>query len=79
MATIDEHTLHYTKESQIIQAASGANLDDWPCFLLTEAAVYDKHGRMANLLHVDLEGPFMIRGNLVVEPDQSSYCKLSGL
>ncbi|KAH6655280.1 hypothetical protein BKA67DRAFT_560151 [Truncatella angustata] len=78
VATVDEQQLVYTKETQIIRAASpGLKQEDWPCFLLDEAVVYDKHGQMANLLQVDLQGPFMIRGLLVVEPDQRS-CLIRG-
>jgi hypothetical protein len=78
VATVDEHSIKYTKEAQVIQPpAPGTNPDDWPCFLLTEAAVFDRHGQLANLLHVDLEGPFMIRGLMLVEPDQSGSCGLS--
>ncbi|KAK6071788.1 defective in methylation-7 protein-like protein [Seiridium cupressi] len=78
VATVDEQSIVYTKENQIIRPpATGTKSDYWPCFLLTEAVVYNKHGQMANLLHVDLEGPFMIRGLMVVEPDQSS-CLIRG-
>ncbi|KAF3025827.1 hypothetical protein E8E14_014693 [Neopestalotiopsis sp. 37M] len=72
VATVDEQSITYIQESQIVRPANGTQPNDWPCFLLTEAAVYNKDGQMANLLEVDLEGPFMIRGIMVVEPDQSS-------
>lgn len=71
--TIDEHSIEYMQEQQVIRPpAAGVPANDRPCFLLTEAVVYNKHGQMANLLHAELEGPFMIRGIMVVEPDQSS-------
>ena len=70
-----KQSITYIQESQIVRPANGTQPNDWPCFLLTEAAVYNKDGQMANLLEVDLEGPFMIRGIMVVEPDQSSSCK----
>ncbi|ETS79596.1 hypothetical protein PFICI_09449 [Pestalotiopsis fici W106-1] len=73
VATVDEQSIKYITENQIVRPpAAGTQPNDWPCFLLTEAAVYNKDGHMANLLEVDLEGPFMIRGIMVVEPDQGS-------
>lgn len=76
VATIDEQTITFLKEEQVIRPPlAGTATDDLPCFELTEAAVYDRHGRMANLLHVDLEGPLLVRGLLNIEPDQSNCCK----
>lgn len=48
-------------------------MNDWPCFMLVDATVYNKNGGMANLLNVDTEGPFTIRGRLDVESDQDVY------
>ncbi|KAI0122843.1 hypothetical protein BJ170DRAFT_114412 [Xylariales sp. AK1849] len=76
--TIDEHSITYQKEDQVLRPAPPGSLsDDWPCFLLTNATVYNKHGAMANLLLVDLEGPFMVRGLLTIEPDQAA-CLVKG-
>jgi hypothetical protein len=42
--------------------------DDWPCFVLTNAVIYDKtRTNLANVLFADLEGPFVVRGFLEVE------------
>ncbi|KAI1853635.1 hypothetical protein JX266_001619 [Neoarthrinium moseri] len=72
VATVDEQALTYYKETQVIRPApANVHPNDWPLFLLTEAAVYNRHGQLANLLEADLEGPFMIRGLLAVESDQS--------
>lgn len=74
--TVDEQSIKYMQEQQVIRPpAPGVPANDRPCFLLTEAIVYNKDGQMANLLHAELEGPFMIRGIMVVEPDQSSSCE----
>jgi hypothetical protein len=76
VATVDEDAVKYQKENQVLRPAPpGDRPDDWPCFLLTDATVYDKNGEMANLLHVDLEGPFMVRGLLTIEQDQVSCRK----
>jgi hypothetical protein len=55
--------------------------DDWPTFLLEDATVYLKDGvTIANLLNVEMEGLFIIRGRLVVEwgDDETKCCKICG-
>ncbi|RDW88573.1 hypothetical protein BP6252_00605 [Coleophoma cylindrospora] len=62
-------------ESSVLKPIS-ADIDpnDWPCFLLQDAAVYLKDGRtIANMLQVDLQGPFIVRGRLVVDPEDRNY------
>jgi hypothetical protein len=64
------------KETSVMRSIpSGMPSDDWPCFVLTDAVVYHRDGRtMANPLHADLEGPFMVRGKLEVEDrEQQTY------
>jgi hypothetical protein len=76
VATVDERAITFLQENQVVRPPPpGTAPDDLPCFELTEAAVYDRHGQMANLLQVDLEGPFLVRGLLNIEPDQAEYCK----
>ena len=46
--------------------------NDWPCFLLEQACVYDKHGKRVNLLEVGIRGPFKATGRLSFEGDDGS-------
>lgn len=74
VATIDDSSIRYLRESVVLKPVSPrAHADDWPCFLLSDATVYHRNGSMANLLHVDLEGPFIVRGRLEVERDLEKY------
>ncbi|KAI0381873.1 hypothetical protein F5Y04DRAFT_254546 [Hypomontagnella monticulosa] len=72
--TVDENSIqYYTEESVLKSASSRAHPDDWPCFLLNDATIYHKDGTLANLLHVELEGPLIVRGRLEIEKDQEKY------
>ncbi|RYP24470.1 hypothetical protein DL765_000490 [Monosporascus sp. GIB2] len=74
VATVDDNVIRYLRESTVLKPApASAHTDDWPCFLLADATVYHRNGSLANLLHVDLEGPFIVRGRLEVEKDQEGY------
>ncbi|KAH9901925.1 hypothetical protein F4778DRAFT_132080 [Xylariomycetidae sp. FL2044] len=74
VATIDQDDITYYKENTVLKPASSrATSDDWPCFLLADATVYHRDGTVANLLHVDLEGPFIIRGRVEIEKDQQRF------
>lgn len=73
-ATVDETAIPYFKESSVLKKVPLAtHSDEWPCFFLVDATIYDKHGRMANQLSVDLDGPFVIRGKLALDKDQDKY------
>ncbi|KAI0166846.1 hypothetical protein GGR52DRAFT_77104 [Hypoxylon sp. FL1284] len=74
VATVDEAEIQFYKEETVLKPASTRmHTDDWPCFLLADATVYHQDGTIANLLHVDLEGPFITRGRLEIEKDQEQY------
>ncbi|KAI1415230.1 hypothetical protein F5Y13DRAFT_157007 [Hypoxylon sp. FL1857] len=74
VATVDEAAIQYYKEESVLKPVSNrAHTDDWPCFLLTDATIYHKDGTLANLLHVDLEGPLIVRGKLEIEKDQERF------
>ncbi|KAI1375201.1 hypothetical protein F4677DRAFT_423518 [Hypoxylon crocopeplum] len=74
VATVDEAAIQFYQEDSILKSAPiKAHTDDWPCFLLTNATIYHRNGTLANLLHVDLEGPFIVRGRLEIEKDQERY------
>ncbi|KAI1098957.1 hypothetical protein F4804DRAFT_323410 [Jackrogersella minutella] len=74
VATVDETSIQYYKEESVLKTASSrAHTDDWPCFLLADATLYHKDGTLANLLHVDLEGPLIVRGRVEIEKDQEIF------
>ncbi|KAI1390973.1 uncharacterized protein F4822DRAFT_426826 [Hypoxylon trugodes] len=74
VATIDESAIPYFTEESILKPASvRVHTDDWPCFLLADATIYHQDGTLANLLHVDLEGPLIVRGRLEIEKDQERH------
>ncbi|CAJ2508176.1 Uu.00g093620.m01.CDS01 [Anthostomella pinea] len=74
VATVDDDAIQYYKENTVIKPAKNStHTDDWPCFLLADATVYHRDGTLANLLHVDLEGPFIIRGRVEIERDQERF------
>jgi hypothetical protein len=50
--------------------------DDWPCYVLEDTTIYLKDGKtIGNLLHAELQSPFVVRGRLVVDGDLCSRCK----
>ncbi|KAI1332023.1 hypothetical protein F5Y16DRAFT_358338 [Xylariaceae sp. FL0255] len=74
VATIDQANVTYYTESSVLKPINpNENSDDWPCFLLSEAAVYHRDGTLANQLHADMEGPTVVRGKLEVEEDNKRY------
>jgi hypothetical protein len=75
VGTVDDRLVRYAKELNVVKAAPlDMPSDNWPCWVLTDAVVYDKHGSLANVLHVDLEGPFRIKGFLEIDgKDQQEY------
>ncbi|MDA4133702.1 MAG: hypothetical protein OK454_11360, partial [Thaumarchaeota archaeon] len=63
----EEARTKWARELHVLKRADSLNSDDWPCFVLTDAVVYDKDGSVASLLQLDLRGPFIARGKLEVE------------
>lgn len=66
-------TLHAYK--QVLRPLTAHELQDpnaWPCFLLENARVFDKQGKLASILDVGLRGPFTITGRLSFEGDDGS-------
>lgn len=47
--------------------------DDWPTFPLEDATVHKTDGSLANLLNVELQGPFVIRGRLRVDTEHEEF------
>lgn len=66
------HAAHvrYVKEASILKSLSPSlHSDDWPCFVLNDAVVYQKDWRtLGNLLKVDQQGPLYVRGRLEIDP-----------
>ncbi len=58
-------------EEEVLQPVSKTiHPDNWPCFVLNGAVVYGKDGvTPANLLHAELESPFIVRGKLEVDKE----------
>ncbi|KAK8065622.1 hypothetical protein PG997_012369 [Apiospora hydei] len=75
VATVDEDAIRFQKESTVLKPAHSSDENEWPCFLLEDATVYNSRGEIANLLHADTEGPFVIRGHLVIDKDDVIYRK----
>ncbi|KAK3897556.1 hypothetical protein C8A05DRAFT_38890 [Staphylotrichum tortipilum] len=80
----------WTKESAILKPRPVDGIsDDWPCYVLTDAAIYRKDGiTLANPLFVHLEGSVLVRGylegvdevnkpNLVQQTVSSGYIEIS--
>lgn len=75
VATVDEDTKQYAKETSILKVASAED-DQWDTsFVLEDVTVFDKKGLPANLLSVAFEGPYTVRGLIHVEPDQKDRCR----
>lgn len=55
--------------------------DEWPCFVLKDAVVYRKlkggQLQIANVCNVDLEGPFVVRGRLELDPSEEKQYRMS--
>lgn len=69
--TFKSHAPKILSEGEVLQPVSRTiKSDDWPIYLLKDAIVYGKDDESpANLLHAEFEGPFSIRGKLVVDRD----------
>ena len=74
----DDRRKRWTKELTILKPITPGTTDDlWPSFaVLTDAAIYHKDGKtLANPLHVDLEGPFIVRGKLELVDDEDDEAR----
>ncbi|ROW05975.1 hypothetical protein VPNG_08462 [Cytospora leucostoma] len=74
VASVDLAHISYLQETSVLKPTKITNSDHWPCIVLKEAVVYrkSKDGQLiiANVCNVDLEGPFVIRGQLDIELEQ---------
>ncbi|KAG0648863.1 hypothetical protein D0Z07_4976 [Hyphodiscus hymeniophilus] len=73
-AEVHGNKIKYIAETEALRRV-GKNLhpDDYPCFVLEDTTVYLQDGKtVANLLNAELQGPFVVRGRLVVDGDLSN-------
>ena len=77
--TLDGADVSYLTEADAVLAPKSQKSDYWPCYMLRDAVVYhqDEHGKpetdwMGNLLQVTYDGPFVVRGKLDVENDETA-------
>lgn len=74
VATVDDRTVKWTKELSFLKRAPN-DLDEWSSFEMSDAVIYHKDGKtVANLLNIDLEGPYIVRGR--VDASEKQYSKL---
>ncbi|KAH6641613.1 hypothetical protein F5144DRAFT_643045 [Chaetomium tenue] len=71
-ADADPTQIRWAKESSILKPTPRDLPDnDWPCYVLTDATIYQKDGRtLGNPLLVHLQGPLIVRGLLEVDEDK---------
>jgi len=68
---VEEERRRLYPVSQALQplALGDHDYNEWPCFLLEDATVYDKHGNHSNLLDVAKSGPLTVEGRLHFEEE----------
>lgn len=69
----------YTAEADVLKPVTrSVHPDDYPCFILEDAAVYLKDKKtIGNLLNAELRGACVVRGRLVIEEESRNRCKFS--
>ncbi|ODA84025.1 hypothetical protein RJ55_02543 [Drechmeria coniospora] len=74
--SIDENRIPWRQEVSVVRRVpKDMSADDWPIFELRDAVVLNQDGHtLENALHVGIRGPFIVRGNLVIDdPSQRSH------
>ncbi|KAG8412763.1 hypothetical protein J3458_013203 [Metarhizium acridum] len=74
--TVDGSQIRWRQETSVVRSVPKAtSSDDWPIFELQDAIVLDKDGEnIKNALHAGHEGPFIVRGNLIIDdPAQRTH------
>ncbi|POR36449.1 Uncharacterized protein TPAR_03367 [Tolypocladium paradoxum] len=74
--SVDETQIRWRQEHSVVRSVlKGVPSDDWPIFELRDAVVLNKDGEtLENALHVGIRGPFIVRGNLIIDdPSQRSH------
>lgn len=62
----------YLKESSIFKSIGSDKIeDDYPCFILRDTTIYNRDGdTFGNLLNAELEGPYIVRGQIAFDEDE---------
>ncbi|KAK7421791.1 hypothetical protein QQX98_002006 [Neonectria punicea] len=74
--TVDEAQVFWRQETSILRSVpTNSDSNDWPVFELKDAVILNKDGRtLENALEVRTKGPFIVRGNLIIdEPSQKEH------
>ncbi|CAG9943335.1 unnamed protein product [Clonostachys rosea f. rosea IK726] len=74
--TVDFSRIRWREESTVLRTLPPETASNpWPCFELRDAVVLNKDGTaLENALNVLLDGPFIVRGTMVIdEDDQREY------
>ncbi|KAK2595789.1 hypothetical protein QQS21_006552 [Conoideocrella luteorostrata] len=74
--SVDESETRWRQETSVVRSVpTDTPSDDWPIFELANAAVLNKDGQtFENALQVGLKGPFIVRGDLIIDdPIQKSH------
>lgn len=77
--SVDIPQLRYRPEATVLHTLPpDTHEDEWPTFELKDAVVYNKDGvQMKNALDVLLEGPFVMRGRMILEDaEQRKHCTM---
>ncbi|UNI18935.1 hypothetical protein JDV02_005164 [Purpureocillium takamizusanense] len=67
--SVDESQIRWRQEVSVVRSVpKDQSPDDWPIFELRDAVVLNKDGQsLENALHVGIRGPFLVRGNLIID------------
>ncbi|KAK4072426.1 hypothetical protein Trihar35433_4490 [Trichoderma harzianum] len=74
--TIDGDKIRWLQESSVVRSQpKDVSKDDYPCFELRDATVYDRKGEaLENALNVVVRGPYIVRGHLIIDdPSQKTH------
>lgn len=77
VASVDANAIVYVPETAVFKKTKLVNSDAWPTFVLNDAVVYrktpDGQLQFANVCNVDLEGPFVVRGKVEIDPHEHKH------
>lgn len=67
--TVDDTQIRWRHETSVVRSVpKDLSSDDWPVFELRDAIILNQDGQtIANALHAGHKGPFIVRGNLMID------------
>ncbi|KAL7936731.1 hypothetical protein V8C35DRAFT_332941 [Trichoderma chlorosporum] len=74
--TVDGDKIRWLQESSVVRSQpKDVSKDEYPCFELRDATVYDRKGEaLENALNVVVRGPYIVRGHLIIDdPSQKAH------